>query len=149
MNKTNKSTTNIKWTKPIKLHLGSKEEMIPPRDCKILKPEDQRSPPGPPGGKADAKNRAGWDVLTSHSHRLPSQPPPVSAKLLPDALGLDPTLPQPAGCVCSEKLHRLRPRQGERKAFRVGGSEGSAFRKWLRLKYWFQIGSQGLVVSYP
>ena len=48
---------------------------------------------------------------TSRSHQQPSQPPPAWSELWPDAPEHDPTPPQPAGCVCSGKLHRPQPRK--------------------------------------
>lgn len=48
---------------------------------------------------------------TSRSHLQPSRPPPAWSELWPDAPEHGPTPPQPAGCVCSGKLHRPQPRK--------------------------------------
>lgn len=67
---------------------------------------------------------ATWCSLTSHSHLQPSRPPPASAELWPDAPEHDPTPPQPAGCVCSEKLRQLQPRQRVKDTSELGRKGG-------------------------
>lgn len=95
-----------------------------------------------------AHTGARWRSLTSHSHLQPSQPPPASVELWPDAPERDPTPPQPAGCVCSEMLRQLQPRQRMKDTQSWGESEGGTFRNWPGLKCWLQTGSLGPGVSY-